>query len=85
MAKRDVKVTSQSKKGDVMVTNTSVKKANYISCIFNGKKYLGAAHGTVGLLYMLLKSVQIVKRIRSDRKLMWAIGITLEGILQTIE
>ena len=51
---------------------------------FNGKHYLSAAHGIVGIIYMLLSAVKCVKELQSENKLISAIRDTILEIARSI-
>ena len=41
-------------------------KSGIIKCQFHGVPYLGAAHGTIGVLYMLMKSMEAVPSLKEE-------------------
>ena len=45
---------------------TEKRKPSFLKMKFEGSSYTGAAHGIVGCLYMLIKSVQMVDVLGLD-------------------
>lgn len=56
--KQEVSSVNQSSQGNVTVTNKKRKIGYQIVCTNAKEKvYMGALHGTIGVIYMLLKAV----------------------------
>jgi hypothetical protein len=49
------------------VQRQTKKQESRLGCSFKGKPYQGAAHGTTGVLYMLLKAMQVVPEMQQNR------------------
>ena len=46
-----------------------------------GNEYLGGAHGTFGIVYILLKAVEIVEELKKDKELMMLLESTCDQLL----
>lgn len=80
-------INRSSRKGNTtVVTNTNrTESAPYIVSTFDGEFYLGAAYGSVGILYTLMRAVQAVPSLKEDAVFMRAIENTLDKILSVME
>jgi prenyltransferase beta subunit len=77
-----ITITSESKKQKVV---ESSKKRKIIPCFEVKSGHLGAMHGTVGVLYMVIQAIKVVKKLRSDKELMAAVEQTLKNIVSEMK
>jgi hypothetical protein len=83
----EIQVTNRIAKSNftyVESTNTT-KRHTYIGVTVEGEKELGAAFGTVGVLYILLRGVQTVQRLQNDKHLMDSIKRTVVRIMDIMK
>jgi hypothetical protein len=70
---------------DRIKTPPEQERKGYLKVRFNGEPCYGAAHGTVGTCYMLLKATQVVEELRNEPELMQALQETVKRICTIIE
>ena len=51
---------------------------------YDGQPYLGAVHGLVGILYMILKAMQVVDELSEERELAYVVRQTVLDISDII-
>jgi hypothetical protein len=67
------------------MTSQSTKNFKYLRCTYNRRPYLGMAYGLSGVLYMLLKATQCVKRLRETKELMEVLENSIDLLLVAIK
>lgn len=70
---------------DSIVTNCSFAGKEYMQCYFprvSGYPYIGAAHGIIGVLYMIMKTLQIVPILSYNTSLKDKIKASLQHVIE---
>ena len=70
---------------DSIVTECTRKDKEYMECWFprvRGYPYLGAAHGIKGVVYMLMKALQVVPILAQNSSYLQKLKATLQNLIE---